>query len=150
MSSISIDHVFLDLHFDKAEEAISFIGDTLITHHLAKPSYKEAMLNMFAKFGGIIVLDDGIAMPHARPEEGALMDSIIFVQLKDPIDFHNEDFSPVSHILGLCSTGSSQHIKMIQLIGLLIENGFAQRTFKTAEEVNDFVNFVKQQEELQC
>jgi len=34
--------------------------------------YIDEMIAVYHEFGSIIVLDDGVAMPHARPEKGAL------------------------------------------------------------------------------
>ena len=102
------------------------------------------MLNVLEKFKGIIVLDDGIAMPHARPEEGALKDRLLIMTLNKPIDFYNDDFEKVDTVIAVCSTGSERHIELIQLVGLLIENKIREQNFNSKEDILDFVYKTKE------
>ena len=141
---INTETIFLKQDFNTAEEVIKFAGDVFIKQGCCNNEYKKAMLNVLEKFKGIIVLDDGIAMPHARPEEGALKDRLLIMTLNKPIDFYNDDFEKVDTVIAVCSTGSDRHIELIQLVGLLIENKIREQNFNSKEDILDFVYKTKE------
>lgn len=140
--------IFLEQNFKTAEEIINFIGDVFEKNGYCNNNYKTAMLEIFKNFPGVIVLDDGVAMPHARPEEGALKNGLVIIKLKKPVDFYNESFEKVDTVIGLCSTGSDEHIELIQLVGCLIENNIRNIKFYENNDVLKFVYKIKDIEGL--
>ncbi|WP_392565956.1 PTS sugar transporter subunit IIA [Utexia brackfieldae] len=68
----NLDLITLDAHYTSANEAIEAAGNLLLTNELCNQNYVHAMQNTYQQFGSYIVLDNGLAMPHARPEHGAL------------------------------------------------------------------------------
>lgn len=142
------DFILLDKDFNSPESAVKFIGDLFEKKQYSTKHYTQAMLNTLEKYKSIIVLDDGIAMPHARPEEGALKEGLVFIQLRSELDFGNTDFDAVKFLIGLVSTGSENHIKLIQLVGNLIENEIQHKNFNSNHELKDFIYHIIQQEGL--
>ena len=142
------DFIFLNQSFTSPESAVQFIGEIFEKHHYGTENYTRAMLKTLELYKSIIVLDDGIAIPHARPEEGALQDGLIFIQLNSPLDFGNADFEPVKFLIGLASTGAEYHLQLIQLVGNLIEYGIQNQQFKSKEALKNFVYNVINQENL--
>lgn len=132
--------IFLNENFSTANDVIQFIGNKFEECGYCTANYTNAMLKVFNDYPGVIVLDDGIAMPHARPEEGALKNGLAIVKLCNRVDFNNEDFEKVNTVIGLCSTGSDTHIELIQLIGNLIENNIQNALFTNKNDVLVFIN----------
>ncbi len=48
-----------------------------------------------AKNSAHIVIAPGIALPHARPEDGVIDSTVAVVRLAEPVNFGNEDNDPV-------------------------------------------------------
>lgn len=122
----------MEVHFDPCllsvketlpspEEAIRFAGTLLYEAKACNKQYIDEMINVYHEFGSIIVLDDGIAMPHARPEKGALKNAFSVVVLSQPLIFNHEEFDPVNVIIAITATDADKHIYLIQVIADLIE-----------------------------
>lgn len=107
--------------FFSPEEAIRHAGALLHQDQACNEQYIDEMIKVYHEFGSIIVLDDGIAMPHARPEKGALKTAFSVVIAKKPLIFHHEEFDPVNVIIAITATDSDNHIYLIQVVADLIE-----------------------------
>ncbi|WP_166372113.1 PTS sugar transporter subunit IIA [Psychromonas sp. SA13A] len=105
--------IILKVKCEDAKEAISIAGQLLVDNGFCNENYKNKMLDFFDEFGSYIVVDEHIAMPHARPEDGALKSGFSVVTLDPPINFGNEDNDPVSIVFGLVGTNSDEHINTI-------------------------------------
>ena len=62
--------IALKQNISRAEEAIELAGSLLARRQICSAEYVNEMLTVYEDFGAAIVIDDGIAMPHARPEKG--------------------------------------------------------------------------------
>ncbi|WP_125579020.1 PTS sugar transporter subunit IIA [Lacticaseibacillus suibinensis] len=98
------------------EQAIRQAGALLVSGGFATPFYTQAMLTSFKANGAYFVIAPGIAMPHARPENGVLVDGISLLTLQTPLDFGNAANGPADLIIGLAATGADRHIQLIQAI----------------------------------
>ncbi|MFC6277092.1 PTS sugar transporter subunit IIA [Psittacicella hinzii] len=124
-------------------EVITRVGALMESHGLATTSYTEAMLDVYYKHGNYIVLDEGIAMPHARPETGALKNGLVFVLLSSPVIFQHPEYDPVKVAIGLCSTGNTQHLELLTLVSELIDAGIGSKDFDSVDELQEFVTNIQ-------
>lgn len=62
--------IALKQNISRAEEAIELAGSLLARRQICSAEYVNEMLTVYEDFGAAIVIDDGIAMPHARPKKG--------------------------------------------------------------------------------
>ena len=60
--------------------------------------------------GPYIILAPGLAMPHARPEEGVIKTSFALVTLSEPVYFDGED-EGVSVLITLAGSDSDKHME---------------------------------------
>lgn len=103
------------------EEAIRYAGTLLAAQGICSPEYIDEMCQVYQAFGPAIVLDYGLAMPHARPEKGARHTGFAIVTTRQPLYFGHEEFDPVSVVIAIAGVDATSHINMIQLIARLIE-----------------------------
>lgn len=102
------------------EEAVIASGELLVKNKLAKASYVEGMLENVEKNGTYIVIAPGIAMPHARPETGALDIGLSIVTLKEPVVFGHPTNDPVKIVVGLCAVDHQAHLRALaELVEIL-------------------------------
>ncbi|MDZ4159481.1 MAG: PTS sugar transporter subunit IIA, partial [Anaerolineaceae bacterium] len=83
------------------------------------------------------------AMPHARPEDGALEVGFAAITLAQPVEFGNPDNDPVQLVIAFCAPNPDAHIQSLtQLACALGEPGFIERAVAatTTEELAEILN----------
>ncbi len=130
------------------KDAVRKIGELLVEIGAAEPRYTEAMIKTVIEMGPYIVIAKGIALPHARPEEGAKKPALAVMKLATPVEFGNPDNDPVDILIALVATDNKSHVKALaQLAKILMkpQNIEKIRNAKTPDEVYDvFVNALRE------
>ncbi len=126
---ITRDAIQLGVLADSPEQAILAAGQALLAAGACTQEYVQAMIDNFHQFGAYFVIAPGLAMPHARPEQGALLPHISFIRLRQPVVFGHSDNDPVTLVLGLSATGQDQHIQLIQQLVTLLGDQDTYHTF---------------------
>lgn len=117
------------------EEAIRIAGSILMNTGKCKESYIEAMIDVVKTYGPYIVIEDGIAMPHAKSSLDVNEDGLAIVTLKKPVDFHNRDFENVSVLFAICATNPDAHLNFLQeLSGIFETENLVERMCSCKEE----------------
>jgi len=120
------------------QEAIHVAGKLMADDAAVEPRYADAMIRVAKEFGPYIVVAPGIALPHARPEDGVVKASIAVVRLDTPVNFGNKDNDPVYLLVALAAIDHNQHIDGLrELAGVLgdEENIKLIKAAKTKEEL---------------
>ena len=112
--------ILIDNDAATAEDAILAAGNALVASGACSEAYVEAMLANYREFGPYFVIAPGMAMPHARPEQGAKQAQLSFVRLRQPVVFGHAENDPVRLVLGLSATGQDEHIALIQQLVTLL------------------------------
>ena len=103
------------------KEAIVKGGQILKRNSCINDSYIDAMINNVEKLGSYIVILPGIAMPHARPEDGAYKIGFSIMTLKYPIKFGNLENDPVKVIITMSVIDNKSHMKALKELMKIIE-----------------------------
>lgn len=122
---------------ESRDEAVRESGRLLVEKGLADEAYIEAMLKNVEVNGTYIVIAPGIAMPHARPEEGALGIGLSIVTLKEPVVFGHPKNDPVKIVVGLCAIDHQSHLKALTELADILMN---------EKKVEEIINADSQQE----
>ncbi|MBL5859443.1 PTS sugar transporter subunit IIA [Serratia sp. T13T92] len=112
--------ILIDNPASTATDAIQAAGQALCQSGACRPEYVEAMVASYQEFGPYFVIAPGLAMPHARPEQGAIKAQLSLVRLREPVAFGHTENDPVQVLLGLSATSSERHIQLIQHIVTLL------------------------------
>ncbi|MDA5481870.1 PTS sugar transporter subunit IIA [Yersinia intermedia] len=112
--------ISIDNSARNAEEAIHAAGQALYQSGACSLEYVQAMVASYREFGPYFVIAPGLAMPHARPEQGAIKAQLSLVRLRESVVFGHAENDPVQVLLGLSATSSDQHIQLIQHIVTLL------------------------------
>jgi mannitol/fructose-specific phosphotransferase system IIA component (Ntr-type) len=138
MELLPVNQIKVNIDAPDWQTAVRATGQILVDHDLAEETYIEAMIEMVKELGPYIVMTPGIAIPHARPEEGAKKVGFAAVKLARPINFGNKDNDPVYLVLGFCSPNAQAHVELLakiaEVLGTedILEN---IKAAKTAEEI---------------
>lgn len=134
------NHIYLDADVENAEQAIRLSGECLLRIGAIKPEYIDAMVQNWSDNGPYFVLAPGLAMPHARPEKGALKAEISVVRLNTPVVFGSKDNDPVSLVIGLAATNSDQHVALIQKVAMVLSDEERYKLFKNATNKESMIS----------
>lgn len=124
------------------QEAIKIGTDLLVKAGTIEPCYYDHIISNIEKMGPYIILAPGLAMPHARPEEGVIKASFALVTLKEPVTFEGED-EPVSVFIILAGSDSDRHMEGLMEITQVLDDEESETgvnldkvlACKTAEDV---------------
>jgi ascorbate-specific phosphotransferase enzyme iia component len=127
------------------EEAIKIGTDLLVASGAIEPRYYDNIVSKIKEMGPYIVLAPGLAMPHARPEEGVIRTAFGLTTLAQPVDFDGEQ---ISVLVTLAGSDSDTHMEGIMEITQIFddpdsEDGVNIQKFldcKTQEDVLAVIN----------
>lgn len=105
------------IHFDLCDwqQAIDFSMAPLLGHDIIEPRYVAAIKRSTQQNGAYYILTPEVAMPHARPEEGAL-DTALSITLLPQGVYFSEDSPRVKVLIGLAAKDADSHINAIRLL----------------------------------
>ena len=85
------------------------------------PEYKEAVVSGVEKLGPYIIIAPSIALPHARPEQGALKSQIAVTLFRNEVQFDKEDAS-ARLFVALAAADSDSHLNALMTISELLQD----------------------------
>ena len=95
------------------KQAITLAAQPLLDKESITQVYIKAILNSHQELGPYYILAPGLAMPHARPEQGGIKNGLSFLHIKQGISFDSEDNDPIYVVIMLCAISGDEHINMI-------------------------------------
>jgi PTS system ascorbate-specific IIA component len=126
------------------KSAVALAVQPLIDSGAAESRYLQAIYDMHREIGPYYVLGEGIAMPHARPEEGAVRTALSLVIVSEGVEFGSEDNDPVYVIFALSATDSHSHIEMIASLSHLFCDDVAAGKLKTSKNKQEALEIIRQ------
>lgn len=116
------DMIELDVAVYSWEEAVRRGGQLLLKAETIKEEYIDAMVDTVKDMGPYMVITKGVAMPHARPEKGALKQGLSFITLKEAVAFGNEEYDPVKLVVCFSSLDDKSHLSLLSSLAELFED----------------------------
>ncbi|HHX8509357.1 TPA: PTS sugar transporter subunit IIA [Vibrio diabolicus] len=112
------------IHSDATDwkDAISTSCEALIENGAIEPSYVEAIYRSHEELGPYYVVGPGMAMPHARPEDGVNRLSLAITVIQNGVNFNSEENDPVKMLVTLAATDSNSHVDAISKLAELFMN----------------------------
>ncbi|NRT35311.1 PTS system ascorbate-specific IIA component [Clostridium beijerinckii] len=124
-------------------EAIRFCGSLFVKNGNTEAKYTDAMINTVKNMGQYIVIEKGIAMPHARPEDGVKKIGMGLIKLKRPIEFGNEEYDPVDILIFICAIDKTSHLKALAELMTLIEDNEFLSIVRNSSSKEDVLSYIK-------
>lgn len=110
---LTTESIRVHAHATDWRDAVRQTGALLEAAGHCDHSYTEAMVASVEKFGPYIVLEDGVAMPHAQSTGNVSSEGICILTLDEPVDFGNEDFEDVYVLIGICASDPNAHLGVL-------------------------------------
>ncbi|WP_028330574.1 PTS sugar transporter subunit IIA [Brachyspira alvinipulli] len=125
------------------EEAIKISAKPLLDNNNIEYRYVDSIINNVYKYGAYIVLVDGAAMAHSRPEDGVIKMGMSFLKIKNGIDFYQTE-NKVYLFFTLAAEDSSSHQDaMSELADILGNDNLVKKIIQedlTEEEILNLFN----------
>ncbi|WP_423732371.1 PTS sugar transporter subunit IIA [Hafnia paralvei] len=91
------------------QKVIQLAAKPLVDNGYILPSYHQAVINNTLEHGAYYVFEEGIAMPHARPECGVIKNCFSLVLLDKPIAFADSEKADI--VIMFAARDSNGHIE---------------------------------------
>lgn len=91
------------------EEAVRTGGRLMVEAGLVEPRYIDAIITNHKEMGPYFVIAPGIAMPHAKPENGVIKTGYAVVTLSAPVEFGDDDNDPVDVLIFAGAVDREEH-----------------------------------------
>jgi len=125
------------------EDAVRQGGELLIRAGKCEKRYVDEMVKAVETMGPYMVLAPGLALAHARPEDGVLALGMSVITLETPVEFGSEANDPVSLIISFGGVDRESHVEMLQALArfLMVEEN--QEFLRNATSVHDVLDSFK-------
>lgn len=116
-------------------QAVQVSAEPLLKDGTITPEYLTAIFAQREKLGPYFVLAPGIAMPHARPEEGAKGLGLSLLTLPQGVTFNSEDNDPVYTVIMLSAPDKHSHIELISELAELFSSDEDMQKIHQAKDI---------------
>ncbi|MFJ7825405.1 PTS sugar transporter subunit IIA [Psychrobacillus sp. NPDC096623] len=137
--------IMLDVTAKDWEHAVRICGEILVKMGKVNPTYVDAMISNIHELGPYILIAPGIAMPHARPEDGVIQEGISLVVLNKEVAF--EPGKEFKVLIGLAALNSESHIDILQKVAEVISKANSIEQLKNATEHDEILQLFNEKEE---
>lgn len=124
------------------QEAVDFSMSSLLSNNYVSSQYVQAIKDSTLTNGPYYILAPEVAMPHARPEYGALKTGMSLTLLRNHVSF-GDDNEPVKLLIGLSAADSDSHIGAIQALSEVLceeENLAALLAAESEKQLADVIS----------
>jgi transcriptional antiterminator len=144
-SLITSETIRLGLTVEHWEGVIDAAGNLLQSVQATSSRYTEAMKEVIYRYGPYVVFAPGVALLHARSEDGVNRTCMSLVTLDPPVPFHHLHNDPVKVAFALCVVDHRSHLKaMAQLANLLRDESRLSRVV-SATSVAEVLTILSQE-----
>lgn len=144
---INESRIGLNFYTEDKDVAIREAGKLLYEDGIIEERYIDAMVATCNEFDSYIVLVPGVAMPHARPDQGAKKMGFSFLQLAKPVVFGHPENDPVKLVIAVSAVDSESHMSMLYALLELVSNSKIAKELAEAKDkktiMNIFENAIK-------
>lgn len=106
----------------------------LVQAGAAEPRYVDRCIATVEELGPYMVVAPGVALAHARPEDGAVGLGISVVTLRQPVEFGHTENDPVDVVFAFGSPDRDQHVGLLGALARRLTEGLADDLRNAADE----------------
>ena len=137
----------LELNVRDWQEAVREAGSLLVNTGATEPHYVDAMVQMVEDIGPYIVIAPGVALPHARPEDGVRRACMSLATLDPPVNFGNEYNDPVKLVVAFGTTDNETHIEALAALARLLGDSDILESLKQASSPEEILKLINSRKE---
>jgi mannitol operon transcriptional antiterminator len=124
--------------------AIKIAAQPLLDNGYITTEYIQAMINNVVEMGPYIVIAPGLALPHARPEQGVKQIGMSFLKIKNGCFFSEKEEHRVYILIVLAAIDNASHLKALSQLTELLSNKEHMNLLLSTDSVEDVLALVQQ------
>ncbi|MBC7250981.1 MAG: PTS sugar transporter subunit IIA [Anaerolineae bacterium] len=124
-------------------ESVRLAGELLVAVNAVSPSYVEGMIRVVEELGPYMVVAPGIALAHARPEDGVQRMCMSLVRLVSPVEFGSRANDPVDLVFAFGAEDKQGHIQALQELAVFLQNEDAVTALRQCDSVQEAVQLIR-------
>jgi PTS system ascorbate-specific IIA component len=128
------------------EDAVRKAAQPLVDEGKVTPAYVDDIIKGVNELGPYIVLTEHVALPHARPESGALESAIGVVTLKTPVEFGSAANDPVKYLFPLSAKDNDSHLAALQSLVEFLSKPEFFSMLDSASSPREIIDYVRKEE----
>ena len=125
------------------KQAIRLSAQPLLAKETMTEAYIDAIFNSHQELGAYYVLAPGLAMPHARPEQGAIKNGLSLLHIKQGVSFDAEENDPIYVVIMLCALSGNEHINMITALADIFSDDERLSALLKASSIEEIQGVIK-------
>lgn len=137
---ITSSEIQLNIEAKNWKEAIELAARPLLINRTIKQGYIDAMINSVNKLGAYIVVDNGIAIPHAKSSGYVDKFGITITTFKEEITIGT--YNNIKVFITVATPDEKIEINIMTQIMKLIENYEFIELLKSSDSVKDILDFI--------
>jgi len=114
--------------------AVRAASQLLVDAGAAEPRYVDRCIATVEELGPYMVVAPGVALAHARPEDGALALGLSAITLREPVEFGHAENDPVDVVFAFGSPDRDQHVGLLGALARRLTEGLADDLRKASDE----------------
>jgi Phosphotransferase system mannitol/fructose-specific IIA domain (Ntr-type) len=126
-------------------DTVQKAGELLVATGSAEERYIEAMKESLRTNGPYMVIVPGLALLHARPQDGVKKLCMSLVTLANPIDFGNEDNDPVRLAFALGAVDNNKHLEAMAALANLMQDESVLDKLATSTSIDDVMSIISKE-----
>ena len=108
----------------------------------AEPRYKEEIIKNLEKLGPYIIIADDVALPHARPEQGAIQTQMAVTLFRQDVAFDEED-ATARLFISLVANDSDSHLNALMQMSELLGDEAVLNGILASETEDELFHYFK-------
>ncbi|MBY7144559.1 PTS sugar transporter subunit IIA [Virgibacillus sp. NKC19-3] len=141
-SLLSSSTISLQVHVENWQEAGQKAGELLLENNIVEERYIQSMIDGVYEYGPYIVIAPGIALFHARPEEGVKEIGLTMITLENPVDFGAGNKDPVDLVFALGAVDHNTHLNLMAELMRVLQDKQLLEMIRTEENVDRVLNMI--------
>jgi len=134
-------YIQIGINVEAWEDLIAIAAVPLIKGGFVTAEYPQAVIDNTRKYGAYYVFEEGIAIPHARPECGVIKNGFSLLTLARPVSI--SDSEPVDIIVMFSGMDSDTHITQgIASIVELLDKAETLAQIRQATTVDEIIRLL--------
>lgn len=109
------------------EDAVRAAAHLLVEIDAADAAYEERCVGIVREQGPYIVIAPGVALAHARPEDGARHIAVSVAVLSSAVAFGHPANDPVDVVFAFASPDKDSHVALLGRLARALADGLAER-----------------------
>lgn len=138
--------------FQRSEEelewqaAIALAAQPLLDKGAIHPRYIDAMVRKVEEFGPFIDLGKGIAIPHARPEDGVQELGMSLLVLDKPVYLLDDPKHPISLLICIAAIDNHTHLRALSHLTKILRDPENISQLVGAQQFTDIQDLLKEEQ----